>query len=77
MPKRRVVVYDEYLDGIEGLMVRKPDEFDEHYRLVDAELLDALEAAERAYHAAETRVREAYAEAKDHRNPKCWAEVVE
>lgn len=61
---RKIVVYDEYLDGISSLTARKPEEWDDEYRLVPADVLDAYDAAWEAMRAAEKRLGEAYATAR-------------
>ena len=67
--RRRVIVSEDYLDGIMGLSVRAPEEYDETCWLIDAELLDALAAAENAYDAAKERIRAAWLAASEVRNP--------
>jgi hypothetical protein len=70
MRRRRVVLREDYLDGIMGMTVEKPTEYDEEVRLVDAALLDALSRAEKALQEAEKAVRAAYRAAKPQRNPQ-------
>lgn len=68
--RRAVVVSDEYLDGITGMSVQAPSEYDRECRLIPVALLEVRDAAAKALDAAEQAIREAWATAAPRRNPK-------
>ena len=67
---RRVIIGEEYLDGVLSITVGIPQEFHEYANLVPTELLDRLEQADAAMKLIQDELREHMEHGRRVRNPK-------